>query len=204
MTFRVGQARPAGEARLPDGLDLATRPRRVARGRRLHPQGAFPRGAPRRSMTGAAPLPKAGGLQMVQRRRRIPIALTALAVAAAVSVPAAQAAPDARRPRRRPAGGMGEARRGPPRGRSHRQRPGDAEVCEAFETNISNQLGNFVDALLDGDIGRAPGSSKRSQPRRTWRTTPAARSPGSRRRSLPTAESPRFGALGRCGARVRR
>ncbi len=60
---------------------------------------------------------------MLHRRRRIPIALTALAVAAAVSVPAAQAAP-----MRADLGAVqkvavGQARRGAPRGRSHRERP---------------------------------------------------------------------------------
>ena len=41
--------------------------------------------------------------------------------------------------------------------------PADAEVCEAFETNISNQQGNFVDAVLDGDIGRAARTRRSDQ-----------------------------------------
>ncbi len=94
---------------------------------------------------------------MVQRRRRIPIALTALAVAAAVAVPAAQAAP-----MRADLGGVQQVAWAKPTAVNLEvaptgDGPGDAEVCEAFETNISNQQGNFVDALVDGDIGRALG-----------------------------------------------
>ena len=94
---------------------------------------------------------------MVHRRRRIPIALTALAVAAAVSVPAAQAAP-----MRADLGAVQKVAWAKPAA-VHLEvaptgnGPADAEVCEAFETNISNQQGNFVDAVLDGDIGRAAG-----------------------------------------------
>jgi len=94
---------------------------------------------------------------MVHRRRRIPIALTALAVAAAVSVPAAQAAPMGA-----DLGGVHQLSSAKPAA-VHLEvsptgnGPADAEVCEAFETNISNQVGNFVDAVLDGDIGRAAG-----------------------------------------------
>jgi hypothetical protein len=94
---------------------------------------------------------------MVHRRRRIPIVLTALAVAAAASVPAAQAAPT-----RADVGAVKPAVLAKPSA-VHLEvsptgnGPADAEVCEAFETNISNQVGNFVDAVLDGDIGRAAG-----------------------------------------------
>jgi hypothetical protein len=95
---------------------------------------------------------------MVHRRRRIPIALTALALAAAVSVPAAQAAPT----RVADLGGVQQVAWAKPTAVNldvapTGDGPGDAEVCEAFETNISNQQGNFVDAVVDGDIGRAVG-----------------------------------------------
>ena len=94
---------------------------------------------------------------MLHRRRRIPIALTALAVAAAVSVPAAQAAP-----MRADLGGVKQVAWAKPTAVNLEvsptgNGPADAEVCEAFETNISNQQGNFVDAVLDADIGRALG-----------------------------------------------
>ena len=94
---------------------------------------------------------------MVHRRRRIPIALTALAVAAAVSVPAAQAAP-----MRADLGGVKQVAWAKPTAVNLEvsptgNGPADAEVCEAFETNISNQQGNFVDAVLNADIGRALG-----------------------------------------------
>ena len=94
---------------------------------------------------------------MGHRRRRMPIALTAVAVAAAVSVPAAQAAL-----MRADLGGVKQVAFAKPPAVNLEvsptgDGPADAEVCDAFETNISNQQGNFVDAVLDGDIGRAVG-----------------------------------------------
>jgi hypothetical protein len=94
---------------------------------------------------------------MLNRRRRLPIALTALAIAAAVSVPAAQAAP-----MRADLGGIHKVGWAKPTAVNLEvsptgNGPADAEVCDAFETNISNQQGNFVDAVVDGDFGRALG-----------------------------------------------
>ena len=94
---------------------------------------------------------------MLHRRRRLPIALTALAVAAAVSVPAAQAAP-----MRADLSGVHKVAWAKPTAVNLEvsptgNGPADDEVCDAFETNISNQQGNFVDAVVDGDFGRALG-----------------------------------------------
>jgi hypothetical protein len=94
---------------------------------------------------------------MVHRRRRIPIALIALVVAAVVSVPAAQAVP-----MRADLGAVKQVAWAKPTAVNLEvsptgDGPADAEVCDAFETNISNQQGNLVDAVVDGDIGRAVG-----------------------------------------------
>ena len=97
---------------------------------------------------------------MVQRRRRrrsITVAAAALTLAVAAAVPAAQAAPV-----RADLGGVKQVALAKPSAVNLEVSPtgsghADAEVCEAFETNISNQVGNFVDAVLDGDIGRAAG-----------------------------------------------
>ena len=98
---------------------------------------------------------------MVHRRRRrrcIPIAAAALTLALAAAVPVAQAAPT----RAADLGGVHQVAWAKPTAvhldvSPTGDGPGDAEVCEAFETNIENQQGNFVDAVVDGDFGRALG-----------------------------------------------